>query len=215
MRTLMVSLAASLLVATAAVAGECCPTPAACGAAGCESGKYSHGCTQCPRCGADLVCKLVCGTKDVKKTVWNVKCEPFCVANPSCGLRSCDCGGEGCNGSECAVEPSCAEGNCGRCKKCCDPCAAENAKQYNPPKCGNVRCKKTLEKKEVICKVPSYKCVPTCPNCGCGGNAACGGEGAPAPAPKSEKDAPLPPAPAPKTTGEAPPLPALGALFAK
>ena len=94
-------------------------------------------------------------------------------------------------GTACTTEPSCSEGSCGKCKSC-DPCAVENDKEYNTPRCGKVRVKKTLEKKEVICKVPSYKCVPTCPSCGNCGNSSCGGEGAVAPAPKSEKAAPLP-----------------------
>ena len=209
MRILVLSLAASLLVATAATAGECGLSPAACGAVGCETGKCSHDCTQCPRCGSDMVCKLVCGTKEIKKTVWNVKCEPICLANPSCGLRACDCGDSACGGCEagCSTQPSCGDGSCGKCKNCCDPCAVENAKHYNPPKCGKVRVKKTLEKKEAVCKVPSYKCVPTCPNCGNCRATSCGGEGSVAPAPKSEKAAPLPPAPAPGNTTQDTSLP--------
>ena len=220
MRTLMVSLAASLLVATAAIAGECGLSPAACGAVGCATGKCRHDCTQCPRCGTDMVCKVVCGTKEIKKTVWNVKCEPICLANPNLGLRGCDCGDSACgSGTGCTTEPSCAEGSCGKCKNCCDPCAVENDKEYNTPRCGKVRVKKTLEKKEVICKVPSYKCVPTCPSCGnCGncGSTSCGGEGAVAPAPKSEKAAPLPAAPLPsKTTQDMALPPVVGASYMK
>jgi hypothetical protein len=80
---------------------------------------------------------------------------------------------------------SCDDRSCGKCKNCCDPCAVENAKKIVPPKCGIVRCKKTLEKKEVTCKVPGYKCIPVCPCCdGCG--TGCGAQGGP---PAEEKPA--------------------------
>ena len=40
--------------------------------------------SSCAKC-----CTVVCETKLVKKTVWVVQCEEFCVANPTlgCGVR--------------------------------------------------------------------------------------------------------------------------------
>jgi hypothetical protein len=64
---------------------------------------------------------------------------------------------------------------------------------------------KKLEKKEVVCKVPSYKCVVEycCPAC-------TGQESAPkaAPLPPAAKPATPPPAPLPKTADGS--LPSLG-----
>ena len=62
------------------------------------------------------------------------------------------------------------------------------------------RMKKTLEKKEIICKAPAYKCVVVycCPSCGA--CRECGAQPAPA------KPAALSPTPAPgKTTKNSPP----------
>jgi len=122
-------------------------------------------CAHCGRCCAcEKHCRVVCETKEVKKTVWVVKCEEFCAPLPGCG-KGCGCGDA--RGS-CGNEAACG---CESCGKSCDPCAAENAKRYVPPKCGKVRERKTLEKKEVVCKVPSYKCVvgSACPECGAAG----------------------------------------------
>jgi hypothetical protein len=72
-----------------------------------------------------------------------------------------------------------------------------------------VREKKTLEKKEVVCKVPSYKCVVVycCPQCG-------GEEKAAPSAPPPAK--PEAPAPAPgRTTLEAPMPPVLNTSYEK
>ena len=46
-----------------------------------DAAKCRSSCTKC--------CKVVCETKTVKKTVWVVQCEEFCVANPTlgCGAR--------------------------------------------------------------------------------------------------------------------------------
>jgi hypothetical protein len=181
MRVLALSLAIGLL-GSAAYAADACGVPGACDPGRgptCEKQCF-YNCKECPKCGSKLVCKVVCGTKEVKKTVYNVKVEPFCTSLPGCG-RCNDCGDPGCGG-DCGTA-TCADQSCGKCKNCCDPCAAENAKKFVPPKCGTVRCKKTLEIKEVICKVPSYKCVPVCPccdGCGSGCNSGCGTEGAPA-----------------------------------
>jgi hypothetical protein len=138
--------------------------------------------------------------KEVKKTVWVVKCEDFCAPLPGCGRGCCNgCKGcEACGGAEkCAAEPVCHEG----CGKKCNPCAVEEAKHLVPPKCGKVRTRKILEKKEIVCRVPCYKCVVvySCPNC-CG-NEGCDGQAAPAPA------KPAAPAPMPGKSTEKAPLP--------
>jgi hypothetical protein len=196
MKTIVLSmfLAVGWIVANAAVAAESCRAPGACtevqtcGAAG-------H-CACCGRtCQCEKHCQVVCQMKEVKKTVWVVKCEDFCAPLPNCGLgcrkdcngcKSCAAGG---------VEPTCCEG----CGKKRDPCAAEKNKCYVPPKCGKVRTRKVLEKKEVVCMVPSYKCVVvyTCPNC-------CGSEKCDGQAPATPVKPALPPPPAGQTTDRAP-----------
>ncbi|NQU24790.1 MAG: hypothetical protein HQ567_26200 [Candidatus Nealsonbacteria bacterium] len=46
-----------------------------------KAGKCRSSCAKC--------CKVVCETKLVKKTVWVVECEEFCVANPTLGGGKC------------------------------------------------------------------------------------------------------------------------------
>jgi hypothetical protein len=210
MRTCVLFTAIGLMAAGTALGGDCgVAGPAACGAAGCEAAQGSRDCGDCPHCGCRMVCKSVCTVKEVKKTVWVVKCEPFCAPLPGCGHGCrCGCGDSACGG--CGAE----QGGEGACSKCgdCNPCAVEEAKRQVPPKCGPVRCRKILEKKEIVCKVPTYKCVPTCPQCDCGGNSGCDG-GAVAP-PRTERT----PAPAPapgKTTQRAPTPPVLNASYVK
>jgi hypothetical protein len=209
MRTiaLSLSLAVGWLVADAALAAEACKTPAACTEVQ-TCGAANH----CGRCGrareCEKHCRVVCVVKEVKKTVWVVKCEDFCAPLPGCGRDGNGCGRCGtCKACEtCNVEPSCSEG----CGKNCDPCAVERNKSLVPPKCGKVRTRKTLEKKEIVCKVLSYKCmvVYSCSECGCQG---CDGQPVPA-TPKT----PATPAPAPgKAAQEAPLPPVLGATFVK
>ena len=118
-----------LLFVTTATAGDCCEKE--------TCGKACH----------EGYCRVVRGTKEVKKTVWVVECEPFCVPYPGCGRhrsRSCgqDCRDDGCCDTGC-------------CKKRC----------LVPPKCGPIRYRKKLVKKEIKCQVPIYKCVPVA--CGC------------------------------------------------
>lgn len=204
MRIAVLSLAISWSVTCAAVAGDACKTPAACTEVQtCGTPDCCARCGSCCEC--EKYCKVVCGTKEVKKTVWVVKCEEFCAPLPNCGHKGCGCGECGsCNEAQtCGCEPACSD-VCGA--KKCDPCAVENNRCLVPPKCGKVREKKTLEKKEVVCKVPSYKCVVVyaCSACGCQE----GGEKAPAPA------APAAPAPVPsKATQDAPMPPVVGASF--
>jgi hypothetical protein len=206
MRTLLLSLAISCLAVEAAMAADACKTPPAC-----TEVQTCGSPDQCGRCGCgckcEKRCQLVCTTKEVKKTVWVVHCTDFCAPVPSL-CRKGECASEACcNDKCCAAEPTCCSDSDG---KKCDPCAREESKCHLPPKCGKVREKKTLEKKEVVCKVPSYKCVVVycCPHCGELEN--CNGESAPAPASKSSP----PPAPAPaKTTQAAPVPPSPGAPF--
>ncbi|MGW8257302.1 MAG: hypothetical protein ACWGMZ_07450 [Thermoguttaceae bacterium] len=187
MRYFVLSFAAGLLVGFPAIASEtaksCCPTACTevqtCGSPDC--------CAHCGcHCGCEKYCKLVCTMKKVKKTVWVVKCEDFCTSLPGCGRCCCD-GCESC-GDECRKEARCE--NCRG--KSCNPCASLENRDYIPPRCGKVRTKKVLVKKEIICKVPAYKCVVvySCGNCG---EKCC-------PSEKSEKQqepAALPPTPAP------------------
>jgi len=151
MKTFAISVATTLLLTATGWAAEPCQAPATC------SEVQTHGgVDRCGRCGCngpcEKHCRVVCEMKEVKKTVWSVKCEEFCAPLPRCGCKDC------CD---------CENGDCG-CDAKCDPCAVENAKKYVTPKCGKVREKKTLVKKEVVCKVPSYKCVVVycCPQCG-------------------------------------------------
>ena len=199
---LSLSLAIGWLVANAALAAEPCKAPAACTEVQ-TCGAADH-CGCCGRaCPCEKHCRVVCEMKEVKKTVWVVKCEDFCAPLPNCGLGCCNgcksCGD--CTAKEaCGNEPACCEGRGNK----CDPCAVEKNKRLVPPKCGKVRTKKTLEKKEVVCMVPSYKCVVvySCPNCQ--GNEGCDGQAAPTPA------KPATPAPMPgKTTEKAPVPPAM------
>jgi hypothetical protein len=183
-----------MVIVISAVAGDIVPGPAAC-----EEVQTCGSADCCARCGAhgccEKYCKVVCEMKEVKKTVWTVKCEEFCPCLPSCPLHCKQCD------ESCGTETHC-EASCEGCDKCCNPCAALEQRKYLPPTCGKMRVKKTLEKKEVTCKVPSYKCVVVyaCANCG----PQCDAD-------KTEPQAPMPPTPAaplPKDkTTQAVPLP--------
>ena len=131
----------------------------------------------CSHCGQKS-CRVICEMKKVKKTVWVVKCEEFCVPNPSC-CRPC------CKKSCCTS--SCSE----QCGTCCGS-HGKCGKVLVPPRCGPVRCRKKLIKKEIVCEVPVYKCV-VCGSCceGC----CCGEQTVPKFAP--EKKAKVAPAPSP------------------
>jgi len=131
---------------------------------------------ECGRCGCHAACqkycKMVPDVKEVKKHVWVVKCEDFCAPLPGCGgKRGCGACGDGCG------DESCASG----CGAHCD-------------RCGCVRTKKTLEKKEIVEKIQCWKCVVVyaCGDCGDG----CCAEGmAPVKAGETLPAAPLPPGP--------------------
>ena len=182
MKRMMLSTAFCLLLAGGAVAAERCSEPACCDPA--------PAC--CARCGQATVCKIVCEMKKVKKTVWTAECEEFCPLLPGCGPlgvlgcclnKSSDCGCD--EGASCGPEEGCG---CG-----CDPCASLQ-RPMHPPKCGKVRTRKTLVKKEITCEVPVYKTVVVCAG-GCGecGAAAAAPEAAPVPAKQAAIPAPLPP----------------------
>lgn len=179
MRMSALSLAISLLM-VAPVMAESMPSPAAC-----EKVETCGSPNCCAHCGrqacCDRYCKVVPYEKEVKKTVWVVKCEEFCAPLPGCVRRPCGNCGE-C--AACTAEPQ----GCAKCESSCDVCAVEREKRQVPPKCGPVRCRKVLEKKEVVCKVPSYKCVVAygCASCGDSGAAPA------APSPVMPKPAPSP-----------------------
>jgi hypothetical protein len=145
MRLSIFVLILGMFCCAAAVGGD------ACAPASCEQAARCVDPDCCHRCGCKMACKVECYTKEVKKTEWVVKCEPYCAPLPGCGRECCQQAGE--------------------CLCKCDPCAVELAKAQVPPKCGPVKERKILEKKEITCKVPTYRCVPTCPSCGATGKA--------------------------------------------
>jgi hypothetical protein len=166
--------------AVVAEAGASPPTPEACkevqtcGSSDCCAYCGCHGC-------CEKYCRIVCEMKEVKKTVWAVHCKDFCAPLPNCPLHCC----EGCENGD---DESCKTCNCeNSCDKHCDVCADLENRNYVPPHCGKVRTVKTLEKKEVTCKIPAYKCVVVyvCQNCG----SKCS-EGI-----KADQSAPMPAAP--------------------
>jgi hypothetical protein len=202
MRTITLSLAIGWLIANAAIAGEACKAPAACTEV--ETRGSPNCCGNCGcHCGCEKYCKVVCETKEVKKTVWAVHCSDFCAPLPNCGCHGCGCG-EACKAG--AAEAACCQSD----GKKCNPCASEENKCIVPPKCGKVREKKTLEKKEVTCKVPSYKCVVVycCPHCGA---EQCNDQSAPPAAPSPVKPATPPSAPVPSKATQDSPLPPVAA----
>ena len=182
MRTFVLSLAVGCLIANAAVAADDCKTPAACTSV--QTFGSSDCCGHCGNCcPCEKYCRVVGEMKEVRKHVWVVKCSDFCASLPNCGLRCC----EGCDA--CDTDQGCYDG----CRTTCDPCATEKNKCIVPPKCGRVRTKKTLEKKEIVCQVPTYKCVVVyaCSHCG---PSECGQPQATPPASgKTTLYAPLPP----------------------
>ena len=76
-----------------------------------------------------------------------------------------------------------------------------------PPRCGPVRTRKKLVKKEITCEVPVYRCVIGCSNNGCGEV----GAGCMEPEPL-EEDA-VAPSPVDKATDVAPLPSLLGAPY--
>jgi hypothetical protein len=181
MRMMAIALAAAacLVMVGTAIADEAACDP------GC--GSTVSNCCQCGcKAPCKKVCRVVCEMKKVEVTCWEVKCEDFCAPLPACG-RSC--GESGCG----------TESSCGGCDPCKDGCCCE--KCVKPPKCGKVRCKKTLVKKTVTKEVPVYKCVVDYVCCDCCGSGCSTTEPA-APAPPKAKSAQTdsPAAPVPLTS---------------
>jgi hypothetical protein len=203
MRTFLLSTAIGMMIASTAAALEMGDAPAA---SACKEVQVCGAPNCCAHCGAQASCekstRVVCEMKEVKKTVWVVKCSEFSPLLPGCN-RGCDEGCGACGAEGCGVVPSCD--SCGN--KACDPCASLENRKYVTPKCGKVREQKTLEKKEVVCKVPTYKCVVTygCNSCGSSGSSEKVEQQSPATAPA--------PAPAQKTTQLAPLPPVVGTSF--
>ncbi len=182
------TMAAMLLIAGSAVAGECgqamAGSPTCCAHCGCQA--------SCQK----KVCQVVCATKKEKKTRWVVKCEDFCAPLPS--LLGGRCHGE-CGGTceSCQATPGCA--TCAQGGECCATC---KEKPLVPPKCGKVRTKKTLVKEEYEVEVPTYKCVVVylCGQC-CEQGAVEAGQScavaltSPTPAPKTPTPDPAAPSP--------------------
>ncbi len=172
---------ACLLLAQAAVARDC-------GQSCEETPECCAGCGETAAC-QPTKCQIVCGVKKIKKHCWVVECEEFCTPLPGCRKRGCN---SGC-GSECGAVEDCDQG----CDATCSP------KCLVPPKCGPVRCRKKLVKKEYTIEVPIYKCVVQNLCGGCCDPSGCkieegGGEveESPQPAPEnSQQTLDLPPAP--------------------
>jgi len=151
MRTLIVTVTMGLAVWIGQVAGAgeglVSHCDADCGAAVVLGGPH-----HCARCGCQAacrryVCNVVCDVKKVTKTCWAVKCEPHCPLRPGCGAflpqRTCgSCAPEACT-------PDCGGQQCGcvSCQRC-----------EVPPRCGHVRIRKRLMKKEITVEVPVYRC---------------------------------------------------------
>ena len=201
MRTLVISLAIGLLVATTATAGDCSPA-ACCENPGCCDKACKDSC--CPRCCSDRkTCKVECGVRLVKRHVWVVECNEMCPTLPG---RDC-CRDRCCKSGDC---DKCCENGCG-CAKV-DPCESLKNREYVQPKCMRSRCIKKLVKKEVLCEVPAYKCVPVCAKpaaaCGCGED---GGAEEATPAEGAPEEAP--PAPAAPGAETAPEPPVVGTAY--
>lgn len=175
MKNLFLSLGIGLLLAGPSGAAEL-------SAAGADCTNGASGLSCCSRCGrqcsCNKVCRVVCVVQEVKKTVWAVQCKEFCVGMPRL-----------CAGKDCGDSASCGA---------CDHCAAGQPCQA-PPKCGPVRTKKELVRKEVSTKVPVYKCVVQnlCDTCcqQCGDPSTAGpASGVLMPAPAPPRAGPTPPA---------------------
>jgi hypothetical protein len=201
-----ITLTLGMLFAGMAIAGDDAKAAADCGEA-----KICGNSSCCGHCGCRCACekytKVVCEMKEVKKTIWVSKCKDFSPTNPACPLKCL----HRCEGDNSGVCNQAESGGCESCKACkacghkCDVCADLENRKYNTPNCGRVREVKSLEKKEVVCKVPSYKCVVVycCPNCSKSESTA-----VPAvpttPAAPAPTTAPVPAAPVPPAASETP-----------
>ncbi|NQU24943.1 MAG: hypothetical protein HQ567_26970 [Candidatus Nealsonbacteria bacterium] len=212
MRTLVIALAISMLVATMAVAGDCGPA-AGCDDPGCcDKAAKDKSC--CSRCGSmGKTCQVESGVRLVKRHVWVVECSDMCPSLPGRGCckgcgKGADCGAAKC---EAGCEAGCAAGK--------DPCESLKNRKYVEPKCMKSRTIKKLVRKEILCEVPAYKCVSACAKCGkgCGEPAAacgCGeGGGAEEATPAGGAPEEAPPAPDAPATETAPEPPVVGTAY--
>lgn len=121
------------------------------------------------RCCLKPVCRLVCEMKEVKETVYDCKCEDFCVPGPSehCG-KQCECDCQSPHGKSCHI--------------------------LWKPTCGKVHSRHILTKHDVVKKVPTYRCevVYVCDKC-CGHGGCCASVGPQASLPEAAIEAPVPP----------------------
>ena len=185
MRIVGMSLAAAACLAFAqpASAGGRGAAPASCGTQ--DSCADCGGCGPCQR----KVCQVVCGTRTITKYCWCVECEEFCAPLPGCGPLACACSSyrDRCGRGDC---DSCGDPDCDR--QCDEKCPI-------PPKCGPVRSRKRLVKKEYECEVPVYECVVkyVCPGC-------CAGEEETVPEVQEESAPPPPPVPSKEALRPAP-----------
>jgi hypothetical protein len=199
--TASIALGVGWLIGATAFADDACKTPPAC-----QEVQTCGSADRCGRCGCrsacEKCCKVVCEMKEVKKTVWVVHCKEFCPplpARPLCGGNLCSGCGNPCGGcGKCSECQTCTPTE--TCEACqgggkCDVCANLQNRNYREPNCGKVREKKTLEKKEVVCKVPSYKCVVEYCCSQCAQPKAAPSEPPPKSVPATPTAAPVPPAP--------------------
>ena len=106
-----------------------------------EETKSIYSCPKCGCCNLKKCCKLVPEVKKVPKTVYDCKCEDFCVPGKSKCLGT-------------------------KCVKDCDGCHEEKVWQ---PNCGCVRTRTVLVKKTEMVEKCGFKCVveTVCTRCGC------------------------------------------------
>ena len=166
------TLAACLLLARPAAAGDACAAPDCCAQCGCRAACQP------------VSCQVVAGVAKVKKHCWCVETAPFAPLMPGCIPSLCETFGglwDGLHGDK-------NRDACG-----CGETACEKQSCHIPPECGKVRTKKVLGKKEYEVEVPVYKTVVKnlCGDCGANPGVIGPAPGS-APAP-----APLPPGPAP------------------
>ncbi len=156
MKVIVTSLSAALALTIAgAVEAAADRTAAAAGTAAvveaCDPGCRGPNCCD-P--GTLKVCKVVVEMKTVRKHVWVVECEEHCPALPGSSLFNRCKDGFSRSGIGCVAPAACGT-PCG----VCGPCAALHAQVPCPPKCGTIRSRKVLKRKEIEYEVPVYRCV--------------------------------------------------------
>ena len=147
MKSYALSLTILMLIANGAIAAEGCNPPPVCGEV--QTCGSSNCCAHCG-CHAccEKYCRIVCEMKEIKKTVWVVKCEDFCAPLPGCPLHCGECCESG--NQECCKEPACENG----CDKCCNPCASSKSGITFRPSAARCAPKKPWRKKKLSAKSP-------------------------------------------------------------